>query len=67
MFPLTRVPFWYRFFEPQPNAYEVNFENAGRKAIALDLERLGFHLPRADADPIYKWTAPTLDTLRTKN
>ena len=19
MFPLTRVPFWYRFFEPQPN------------------------------------------------
>ena len=19
MFPLTRVPFWYRFFEPQPS------------------------------------------------
>ena len=19
MFPFTRVPFWYRFFEPQPN------------------------------------------------
>ena len=22
MFPLTRVPFWYRFFEPQPNGKE---------------------------------------------
>ena len=21
MFPLTRVPFWYRFFEPQPNGW----------------------------------------------
>ena len=30
MFPLTRVPFWYRFFEPQPHG---NFHLAGPSQV----------------------------------
>ena len=28
MFPLTRVPFWYRFFEPYPNVCKRLFQRA---------------------------------------
>ena len=30
MFPLTRVPLWYRFFEPQPYELEHNLNRFGR-------------------------------------
>ena len=32
MFPLTRVPFWYRFFEPQPFGFEMAVTSAAYKS-----------------------------------
>ena len=29
-FPLTRVPFWYRFLEPQPHGFVSNIESGSR-------------------------------------
>ena len=31
MFPLTRVPFWYRVFEPQPYGFVSNLGDAASK------------------------------------
>ena len=38
MFPLTRVPFWYRFFEPQPNYVQL----LPRRGIG---DRMGIFVP----------------------
>ena len=40
MFPLTRVPFWYRFFEPQPHGdlllgHRLKMSRAGIRSINL--------------------------------
>ena len=42
MFPLTRVPFWYRFFEPQPLAENVLFPLLVLKGICLLLLEVHF-------------------------
>ena len=58
VFPLTRVPFWYRFFEPQPNGFVIPLVPCLRKLTAAGLGHLaGAHAPGAHpAEVVFRWS-----------
>ena len=69
MFPLPRVPFWYRFFEPQPYIYiynsgKVDFHDFcvnPPRPLAEEKGSLGMSQAKPPA-PREKFTMPTQGT-----
>ena len=49
MFPLTRVPFWYRFFEPQPHGLQTSNLNSSfdQPTTSSKLQDLPFKIQTA--------------------
>ena len=48
MFPLTRVPFWYRVFEPQPNESTQSLPTFSSRALRSGRKDLACHVPSSD-------------------